>query len=101
MSSAVRAIPYALSVLRDILIHRMPLSMIQHAHFSFGLGVCGHFHVAYLLSALFALPFIPIDGTLSAGFTKGAHLCCLSEFSRGLVEVFLIAPFHGGNRSTE
>ena len=66
--------------------------------YNFGRGgsVCGHFHVAYLLSALFTLPFIPINGTLSAGFTKGAHLCCLSKFSRGLVEVFLIAPFHGG-----
>ena len=68
--------------------------MIQHAQFAFGLGVRGHFHIAYLLTALLTLPFIPIDGALSAGFTKGSRLCRLGEFGRDLVELFLTTPFH-------
>ena len=61
-----------------------------------GGAVCGHFHVAYLLSALLALPFMPPSVRAFSCFNGGTHLCCYGKLSRGLVQVFLTTPFHGG-----
>lgn len=96
VSTAVSAIPNAFAVLCDIFVHRMPLRMIQQAHFTSGFGVGGHLHVADFFAALFTLPFCPVNVLFFPGFVGGAYLFCPGELCRGVVEVVFFTPFHGG-----
>lgn len=96
MSSAVGSIPYAFAVLCEIFVHRMPLRMIQQAHFTSGFGVGGHLHVADFFAALFTLPFCPVDALFFSGFAGGTHLLSPGELCRGLVEVVFFTPIHVG-----
>lgn len=60
-----------------------------------GLGVRGHNALAVSLVFALATFLMVLPPPVIT------RLRSLGKFSRGLVEVFLIAPFHGGNRSTE
>ncbi len=59
-----------------------------------GLGVRGHLHIANLLSALLALPFIPPSMWTFSRFNGGTHLRSPGKLCRGFVQVFLASPFH-------
>lgn len=89
VSTAVSAIPNAFAVLCDIFVHRMPLRMIQQAHFTSGFGVGGHdaIFIALAFSLMAFLPFLPAPGI--------THHLCPGELCRGVVEVVFFTPFHG------
>ena len=89
MGTAVSAIPSAFPVLCYIFVYRMPLRMIQHAHFTTWLGVGGHheFTVSLVFALAAFLAFFPIP--------RVAYHLCPGEFCRGLVEVFFVMLFHG------